>query len=82
MRDTVEGLNAQEQLNVGLTTVLKKMRDMGDRLLILNPVDGMSKEVLKKILDTQPVINPSDNFTLALKETSKLSLQRQIGLHE
>jgi hypothetical protein len=49
------------------------MKDLGDsgKLLILNPLDGKSGEVLKMIMETQPIINPADNFTLALKETSK-----------
>jgi hypothetical protein len=44
MRKTVEGLDGKEQLNIGLVTVLKKMRDLGNsgQLLVLNPVDGMS----------------------------------------
>jgi len=42
----------------------------------------MKDKVLQIILATDPIINPRDNFTLALKETSKQSLQRQIGLHE
>ena len=60
------------------------MRDLADsgKLLVLNPVDGMSDKVLQKILDTDPIYNPSGNFTLALKETSKMKLLKQIGLHE
>ena len=60
------------------------MRNLGDsgRLLVLNPIDGFPDKVLKMILDTDPILNPRDNFTLALKESSKASLQKQIGLHE
>jgi hypothetical protein len=84
MRGTVEGLNSNELLNVGLVTVLKKMRDLGDagKLLVLNPVDGMKDKVLKIILEKQPIINPAGNFVLALKESSKMKLSKQIGLHE
>lgn len=48
MRGIVEGLNSQEVLNINLVNVLKRMRNLGDagKLLVLNPVDGKSKEVL------------------------------------
>jgi hypothetical protein len=60
------------------------MRNLGDsgKLLVLNPIDGLPDKVLRMILDTDPILNPRDNFTLALKESSKTSLQKQIGLHE
>ena len=76
IRETIDGLNAQELMNIGLVTVLKKMRDLGDagKLLVLNPVDGMKDKVLKIILDKQPIINPAGNFALALKESSKMKL--------
>ena len=51
-------------------------------MLILKPLDGKSRTVLSKILQTDPIRNPRGNFSLALKESSKLSLKKQIGLHE
>jgi hypothetical protein len=44
MKRIVQDLNSTEQVDLGLVTVLKKMRDLGDqgKLHILNPIDGLS----------------------------------------
>jgi hypothetical protein len=60
------------------------MRELGEqgKLHVLNPLDKLSGNVLNKILSTTPIHNPRLNFNLAFKESSKLSLQKQVGLHE
>jgi len=42
----------------------------------------MSDKVLKKIMDTPPILNPAVNFNLTLSESSRMLLLRQIELQE
>lgn len=78
INSVITSLNAQEHSKLILKDVLKYMRELGKnkKLLILDPLDGNHKRVLHQIIETKPITNPKNHFSLNIVERSRSILDK------
>jgi hypothetical protein len=58
------------------------MRDRGEQLLKLKPLDKKRDDVLRLITSKQGIVNPKNVFKASILERSRHSLESQLGLEE
>jgi hypothetical protein len=58
------------------------MRDRGEQLLKLKPLDKKRDDVLRLITSKQGIVNPKNVFKVSILDRSRHSLESQLGLEE
>jgi hypothetical protein len=58
------------------------MRDRGEQLLKLKPLDKKRDDVLRLITSKQGIVNPKNVFKVSILDRSRYSLESQLGLEE
>jgi len=76
-------LNPYEKSNADLVEALTTMKEKSTkgRVLVFDPLDGQSQNVLSLILSASPILNPRNNFTLNINDLARGTLDKQVGLH-
>ena len=61
MKNIIEGLDANELLNISLVCNIKNMRTLANegKIIVVNPLDGKKDKALDMIMSTNPILNPS-----------------------